>query len=146
MSGCGRGEIEVRNKPSRVAELITALDELLDKGAVVPATLPSTLGRLQFAEMQITGRAGRLAMADVRDLGHTSKVETMLEPSAVEAFKLLRYRLGNSRPRTLKVLKDCRPVVVHHIAQSLGECSGLVQVYSTTKDASLLQVVELFCQ
>ena len=98
LSGCGRGEIEVRNKPSRVAELITALDELLDRGAVVPATLPSTLGRLQFAEMQIMGRAGRLAMADVRDMGHTSKEETVLEPSAVEAFELLRYRLGNSRP------------------------------------------------
>ena len=40
---------------------------------VVPATLPSSLGRIQFAEGQLHGRAGKLAMADIRELGQSEQ-------------------------------------------------------------------------
>ena len=76
LTGCDNGLVEVQNKPSRVTELSEALDCIIDKGTVVPSTLPSTLGRLQFAELQIMGRAGRLAMADIRAMGHHEKAET----------------------------------------------------------------------
>ena len=64
------GLVPVDNKESRKKEMVGALDEILRSRQVVPADLPALMGRLQFADMQLSGRGGKLAMADIRELGH----------------------------------------------------------------------------
>ena len=68
-----KGEIKYVMKESRRTEIIECIDKILGDGSLVPFDLPSFLGRVQFADGQLTGRSGRLAMADIRDMGLTSK-------------------------------------------------------------------------
>ena len=46
------------NKRDRVDEIGAALDKIVSEGRLRPRNLQSHLGRLQFAEMHIAGRAG----------------------------------------------------------------------------------------
>ena len=64
-----RGVVKVRNKQDRIDEIGNALDAILDSGKIRPKELSSQLGRLQFADLQIAGRAGKLAMHDLRVQG-----------------------------------------------------------------------------
>jgi hypothetical protein len=61
-------QVLVRNKEERAAELVEALDVVLDKGSVTPREVPRLFGRLQFAEAQVLGREGKLAMASLRHI------------------------------------------------------------------------------
>ncbi|CAL1129051.1 unnamed protein product [Cladocopium goreaui] len=54
------------NKASRANELCDVLDRILQSKKVVVKELPSTLGKLQFAEGQLWGRTGRLALSELR--------------------------------------------------------------------------------
>ena len=67
------GRISVANKPLRVNDLSAAIDQLVSKRAVVPMNMPSVLGKLQYADSHVWGRAGRLAMTDLREIGHTGR-------------------------------------------------------------------------
>ncbi len=66
------GLVSVYNKDSRKKEVVSALDDILGPAQVFPADLPALMGRLQFTDMQLSGRGGTLAMADIRELGHES--------------------------------------------------------------------------
>lgn len=68
---------------------------------VKPRELPSHLGRLQFADMQVAGRSGRLAMHDLRQLGSADNSYVALGESQVSALKLLRNRVTSGEPRKL---------------------------------------------
>ena len=57
-----------RNKQDRISDIEATLNEILDAKKVRPKELPSHLGRLQFADMQVAGRAGKLAMCDLNFL------------------------------------------------------------------------------
>ena len=65
------GCVSIGNKQDRIADISATLDKIILDGRLRPKDLQSHLGRFQFAEMQIAGRAGRLAMADLRQLGTT---------------------------------------------------------------------------
>ena len=69
LSHCKNGVTKVDNKQKRKDELVEVITELMDRESVVPAVLPSILGRMQFADMQVAGKMGKLAMADIRELG-----------------------------------------------------------------------------
>ena len=60
--------VKVSNKKSRVEDMAKSLQLVLDQGTVMPSTMPSLFGRLQFCEGQLLGRQGRLALADLRSL------------------------------------------------------------------------------
>ena len=95
------GIIQVRNKPSRIDQLKPMLDEALSTGTIVPASLPSFPGKLQYADAQLFGRAGRLALADLRKLGHLSRAPASLDASCLAALEILKERLLFGKPRTL---------------------------------------------
>ena len=65
-------KLTFRMKESRRTDLLKAINEVLDSRQVIPRELPSFLGRIQFAEGQLMGRTGKLAMADIREVGLTS--------------------------------------------------------------------------
>ena len=65
-----RGTVRVGNRKDRISDIGKALDTMIQERRLRRKDLPSHLGRLQYAEMQITGRAGRMAMADLRKTGN----------------------------------------------------------------------------
>lgn len=71
------GKLIYSMKESRRLEALKAIDVILESGKVTPILLPSVLGRLQFADGQLAGRAGKLAMADIRALGLQLQTECL---------------------------------------------------------------------
>ena len=88
---CKRGEIKYVIKESRRLEVLECLENIARERAIVPHDLPSVLGRIQFADGQLTGRAGRLAMADIREIGLAAKERVHLDVDALNAFGFLWF-------------------------------------------------------
>ena len=98
VSRSAEGTIAIRNKQSRIDELRPLLDHVTASQTVVPCELPSFLGKLQCVDAQVWGRAGRMALRDLRAHNHYSRVPVSLDPSGLEALKLLRDRLLSGKP------------------------------------------------
>ena len=111
-NNCHNGEIRYKMKESRREDILTELQRICQERVVVPATLPSSLGRIQFAEGQLHGRAGKLAMADIREPGPSSKLNVAIEGLQLQAFELLRSRFETNRERCLQVSSPGPPIVV----------------------------------
>ena len=56
------GVVSVRNKESRTLEICESLQQILEQGFLQTSELPNVLGRIQFADMQLAGRHGKLAL------------------------------------------------------------------------------------
>ena len=108
----GNGRISVTNKPSRVNDLSVAIDHLVSRRAVVPMHMRSVLGKLQYADSHVWGRAGRLAMADLREIGHTGRSEVSLDDLQVKALEVLKERLCSGRPKTFIADDVQRPTLI----------------------------------
>ena len=106
------GRVSISNKPSRVEELNDALLGILNEKFVIPTSMPSVLGKLQYADSHVWGRAGKLALADLRELGHTSPSKVLLEESQLKAFETLRCRLCSGRPKTFLADDVEKPVLI----------------------------------
>ena len=81
--------------------------------AIVPHDLPSVLGRIQFADGQLTGRAGRLAMADIREIGLAAKERVHLDVDSLNAFGFLKGRFMDNKPKTMSLRSEDNPVLVY---------------------------------
>ena len=82
-------------------DLSVAIDHFVSRRAVVPLHMPSVLGKLRYADSHVWGRAGRLAMADLREIGHTGRSEVSLDDLQIKALEVLKERLCSGRPKTL---------------------------------------------
>ncbi|CAE7235571.1 unnamed protein product [Symbiodinium sp. CCMP2592] len=80
------GVVKIGNKPDRAASIAAAVDSVLSEGRLDPKTLPSLFGRIQFAEGQLHGRLGRLALADLRACTMSSRAQA-LDATAEQAEK-----------------------------------------------------------
>ena len=60
LSNAARGTVVVDNKPQHQVEISEAIANIIARGSI-PAKLPSILGRMQFADIQLSGKLGRLA-------------------------------------------------------------------------------------
>ena len=98
-------------KESRVIEMAAALDKIIGERKVETSTLPSIFGRLQFMESQLLGRAGKLALADIRRLEQSAKSIVNLDEEQVAVFDLLRQRIV-SPPRTIPTSRSETPVLI----------------------------------
>ena len=105
------GKVTVSNKPSRVDQLKDALDGILDVGVIVPNKLP-VLGKLQYADSHVWGRAGRLALADLREVGHTSPSLVELDKTQIAAFGVLRHRLCSGKPKAFLTDDVTKPALL----------------------------------
>ena len=103
------GLIKVQNKPARVTEVSECLNRILDSGVIEADSLPSYLGKLQFAEAQLWGRAGRIALADLREATLHKTGAFAVTEEAKEAIEVLLERFTTGRPRELKASVPCRP-------------------------------------
>ena len=106
------GKITISNKPSRVDELKEALDGIFKAGVIIPNKMPSVLGKLQYADSHVWGRAGRLALADLREVGHTSPLRVELDETQLDAFRVLRDRLCSGRPKAFLADDVTKPALL----------------------------------
>ena len=106
-SGCG--VLSVKNKPSRMEELAANLQSLIDAGRVDPKKPPSLFGRAFFVECQISGRLGKLALSELRDLERSKKNFVAFDSMQLNVL-LGRYR--DSVPRFLKVEGPRPPILL----------------------------------
>eukprot|EP00435_Cladocopium_sp_Y103_P025318 s3302_g6.t1 len=108
----GQGVVDNRNKQERIHDICEALDNILESQKLKPRDLPSHLGLLPFADMQIAGRAGKLAMHDLRQMGSSGALEVSLEPSHVSALKLVKRRIASGKPTRLQAKPQTKPWIL----------------------------------
>ena len=111
-SQVGDGKLVYSMKESRRQEALRAVDDILCSGAVTPAVMPSVLGRLQFADGQLSGRTGKLAMADIRALWLHSKDSVPLDADARAALEMLKQRFLDNKPKVLSLRTSAGPLLV----------------------------------
>ncbi|CAE7579831.1 SLC24A2 [Symbiodinium sp. CCMP2592] len=104
--------VYVCNKPSRSQAIAVAIEEIITRGHVAPRELPSLFGRLQFAEAQILGRMGRLAIHDLRSLERSSAARVNLTAQHLEALLLLKERVVSGAPRNVSASVATSPIVI----------------------------------
>eukprot|EP00435_Cladocopium_sp_Y103_P074060 s119_g46.t1 len=106
------GEISFKMKESRREETLKEIEDMTRARKVVPASLPSFLGRLQFADGQLAGRMGKLAMSDLRELGLQSKLNVTIPDDKVEALKCLSSLFSNNVPKTFNMKSESEPILI----------------------------------
>ena len=116
------GKLKFRMKESRRNDLVEALQSILAAEEIVPRDLPLFLGRVQFADGQLMGRAGKLAMADIREIGLSSKESVKLDSERLEAFNLLLSRFNNNVAKCVALRDDQTPVLL--FTDGSSETSG----------------------
>ena len=109
LEGANDGLVRVQNKASRVEEVSSCINEILEHGSIDASKLPSYLGKLQFAEAQLWGRAGRLALADLREATLHKSGSFPVTPEAREALLVLLDRFTAGKPREIRASIPCRP-------------------------------------
>ena len=148
------GSVMVQNKKSRVEETVSFLDKMLLEKAVTLDEMPSKLGKLQYAETQLWGRAGRLALADMRSAATGGKRTVTLDDRACKAIELLKQKLTSGKPRTLQVSAKRKPVVLFtdgsleyengmHVANIGGVCilpDGETEIFGAAVPPELIHV------
>ena len=123
VSKSGSGILSVKNKQSRTEELASNLKALIEAGRVDPSKLPSLFGRALFVECQISGRLGKLALSELRDLERCKKCSVDFSAVQIKALHILLKRYQDSIPRTLK-LEGQKPPVLLFTDGACEEVSG----------------------
>lgn len=107
----GDGHVLIRNKPGRVEEISETVDGVLARGTLTAKEASRVLGRIQFADAQVMGRVGRIAMHEFRLAIRMSESVT-LDPSAAESLRVLMGRLASGKPRLVPCCDQRSPILV----------------------------------
>ncbi|CAE7321420.1 unnamed protein product [Symbiodinium sp. CCMP2592] len=104
--------VTVANKPDRAREISESVAKVLSDGQVVVREVDSLFGRIQYADSQIMGRRGKLALSTLRKLSRGSGVHR-LSPIDREAFAVLQMRMDAGEPRRIQVGSSGPSLVVY---------------------------------
>ena len=115
------GKILVRNKPSRVAEVSSVIQHVLQQGKISTKDASRLAGRLQFADSQIMGRLGRLALHDFRQCLKEPGPEHTLDQPSLRSLSTLMSRLQTGQPKEIPCFSDQPPVVICTDGASEGD-------------------------
>ena len=110
---CGpwkEGHIVVRNKESRAKEIQQLVSNLTVGEHLTSREFLSIVGRLQFAEAQVMGRLGKLALSRIRTW--MSQQRILVTRELLEEFRMLGERFRREKPREIPMLVDAAPVLV----------------------------------
>ena len=91
-SKASKAKCVISNKQDRVEQLSESIDAVLSKGMIAAGEVRKLFGRLQFAEYQVSGRVGKLALAELRDLSRNAASQIVVDECMAKAFSLLRFR------------------------------------------------------
>ena len=89
----------MKNKQSRTEELASNLKALIEAGRVDPSKLPSLFGRALFVECQISGRLGKLALSELRDLERCKKCSVDFSAVEIKALHILSEEISRFNPQ-----------------------------------------------
>ncbi|CAE7718275.1 bath-40, partial [Symbiodinium sp. KB8] len=131
-STSGPAAVTLSNKPSRVEDLRNAIDKVVSDGVLKPCEAASVFGRLQFAETQLLGRAGRLAMADIRWIERAHH-DVKLDDLDKNVFRMLASRVASGKPRVLTASTSAARALVF----TDGACEGEEGIQQLTIGAVL---------
>lgn len=67
---------------------------------------------MQFGEGQLAGRAGKLAMSDIRAMGLKSKLREPMTKDAKDAMLMLRARFADNKPKDIALCDNRCPVII----------------------------------
>ena len=102
------GTVRIKNKPERAEAIAAAVDLVVEAGST---DLPSLFGRIQFAEGQLHGRLGRLALADLRSCTLRAQSQ-LLDETAKKALSNLKVRVLGGTPRIVPAVVGSRRSVI----------------------------------
>ena len=102
------GSVIVRNKESRSRELAEFVKDLKVGSRLTTKQFLSVVGRLQFAEAQVMGRIGKLAL----NRGWLDYKEVVVDASLLKEFEMLVERLRRERPRTIPGISLDSPILI----------------------------------
>ena len=105
------GKITIRNKPERVQELLTALDETMAASSLHRSVLPKLRGRLLFARSLAFGRCGGDALRAIGLAIQDSGSTTSMSPLLLNALRNLKEHLLNAKPREIRAVHRLPPLV-----------------------------------
>ena len=80
----------------------------------------SIVGRLQFAEAQVMGRMGKLALSRIRTW--MSQQRVLVTRELLEEFRLLAERFRREKPREVPMLVDSKSILVFTDGASEADC------------------------
>ena len=103
--------VRVSNKPSRIKEVSGMIQAVIGNGKLSFTESSKLLGRIQYADSQIMGRTGRLAMCAIRESVKRHENMSTLSSEALQSFRVLLDRLSNGVPRIVPC-NDCLPPVL----------------------------------
>ena len=146
--------VKVDNKETRKTDLVAEINKLLESGKMDAESLASLLGRVQYAELRIAGRRGKLALADIRECerGEMVKHGITLDATSRRAFEILLERVSSGKPKTFSTEPD-RPVLIFtdgavetnqndEVEATIGGVifvDGVVQAFGCHVDTQVLQ-------
>lgn len=102
LSSSAEGMVLVANKPSKVQQIVSLLNDILETGHFPPTVATSLRGRLQFAESQTFGRAVALHMRSCQQRATGAMGGAELDQSMREELLWAKNFVQLSPPRVLK--------------------------------------------
>ena len=108
--GWTTSNIVVRNKESRSKELAEFVKDLRVGGKLTTKQFLSVVGRLQFAEAQVMGRMGKLALSRIR--GWMDHKEVVVDQTLIDELAMLVDWLRRARPRTVPGISLEMPILI----------------------------------
>ena len=111
LSDAANGKIKIKNKPERVQELLTALDETMAASSLHRSILPKLRGRLLFARSLAFGRCGGDALRAIGRAIQDSGSSTSMSPLLLNALRNLKEHLLNAKPREIRADHRLPPLV-----------------------------------
>ena len=115
--------VRIRNKEGRAGQVVSTVEELLRKESMPARELLSVMGRIQFADAQVMGRTGRLALAEIRRWSRNHVDRVTVGRELMEAFGSLPT--GSQVGRRALCLVNCRS------SQCWFSLTGLVRMRCT---------------
>ena len=124
------GSIVVKNKESRCREINELVSNLSEGGHLTSREFLSIVGRLQFAEAQVMGRMGKLALSRIRTW--MSQQRILVTRELLEEFRLVSERFRREKPigpREVPMLVDSKSVLVYGASEEDCHTVGGVLVF-----------------
>ena len=100
---CAReGFVLIRNKQGRAGDVVRAIKTSVGEGRIDRKAFSRIAGRVQFADAQVMGRSGRLALSDLRAWSTgKSGMSLSIDDEAIGYYEILVRRLSTGAPRSI---------------------------------------------
>ena len=102
----------VQAKPTRVKNLITQIDQIIERNELSPAQAGSVVGKFGFLCSTLFGKVGRCCAAALRHRQYSLTPARKLTPQIVSSLELMKRFLVESPTRELK-LHHQKPVILY---------------------------------